>query len=673
MSEKTGSPPMVGGDALPVARYRQEILDAVSRSAVVVITAETGAGKSTQVPQYLAQAGYRVICTQPRRLAARALAQRVASEMRTRVGERVGFRTAEERADSYATDVLFVTDGLQLVRELAGQGGTGRKTVLVLDEVHEWNLNMEVLVAWVRSRLEKGDDLKVVLMSATLDAEKLAAFYGENTPVIKVPGRMFPVERRVAPARSLVSEAVALAKAGRNVLVFQPGKKEIAECVSSLEASLGTAAVVLPLHGQLEPEEQQRCFAAAPAGKVKVVVATNVAQTSVTIPDIDAVVDSGIERRTELRDGIEGLYLGAISRADCEQRAGRAGRCKAGQYVLASEKGLEDRSVFPTAEVLRSRLDQMVLRLAVQGFDATALEFFHQPDRSTLAEAKRALIALGAMTSDGNVTKTGRRMARFAVSCEFARMLIEAERLGVVDQVATIAACLEAGEIRAKGDEWRSLTQEKSSDLLAVLDVFNAARSMKGNGKSKGDMLRDAGIFAKDFFRADEIRRKLLDSVRGEVRGEAKRFGSREDERKAILRACVAGLVDHLYHRTYDGYRNGSQTDRQLARESVVAGSPEWLVGLPKDIEIMTRKGRMTLHLVSMATAVDPAILSEVAPQLSEQKSGLSPRYEAEKDMVTSVTEMYFNGQKVREERVEDLAHPEASQLFAAYLAAEML
>jgi len=316
----------------------------------------------------------------------------------------------------------------------------------------------------------------------------------------------------------------------------------------------------------------------------------------------------------------------------------------------------------------------MVLRLAVQGFDATALEFFHQPDRATLTEAKRALIALGAMSSDGNVTKIGRRMARFSVSCEFARMLIEAERLGVVEQVATVAACLEAGEIRAKGNEWRSLTQERTSDLLAVLDVFNAARNMKGNGRSKGDMLRDAGVFAKDFFRATEIRGKLLDAVRGEVRGEAKRFGSREDERKAIVRACVAGLVDHLYHRTSYGYRNGTSTDRELARESVVAGSPEWLVGLPKDIEIMNRKGRkVTLHLVSMATAVDPVILTEVAPQLSETKRGLSPRYEAEKDLVTSVTQTFFNGTMVHEERVEDLEHPQASQLFAEYLAAEML
>ncbi len=435
-------------EKLPVIGYEDSILATVKESAVTIITAETGAGKSTQVPQFLANAGYRVIVTQPRRLAARALAQRVAQEMKTRLGDRVGFRTAEDRSDSAATEVLFVTDGLQLVRELAGQGGTGRKTVLVLDEVHEWNLNIEVLIAWAKSRIT-GDDLKVVLMSATLDADRLA-FYYTGAPVISVPGRLFPVEKKSAAARDLVVEAVSLARQGRNVLVFQPGKREIADTVGQIERELGEKALVLPLHGELEPAEQQRCFASPPTGKVKVIVSTNVAQTSVTIADIDAVVDSGIERRVELVDGIEGLYLKPISQADCSQRAGRAGRTKAGVYVLCSETSMTDRQPFPTAEILRSRLDQMVLRLAVQGFDATALDFFHQPDRETLAEARRALIALGAMNRDGSVTKIGRRMARFSVSCEFARMLIEAERLGVVEQVATIAACLEAGDIRGR-------------------------------------------------------------------------------------------------------------------------------------------------------------------------------------------------------------------------------
>ena len=660
---------------LPVTGFRDEILETVAVSAVTIITAETGAGKSTQVPQMLASAGYRVIVTQPRRLAARSLAQQVANEMETRLGDRVGFRTAEERADSAATEVLFVTDGLQLVRELAGKGGTGHKTVLVLDEVHEWNLNVEVLVAWVKSRVSSGDDLRCVLMSATLEADRLAAFYGESVPVISVPGRLYPVEKRSAGSNDLVSEVVSLAKEGRHVLVFQPGKREIAETIGKIERELGGKALVLPLHGALSPEEQQRCFAPPPAGKVKVVVSTNVAQTSVTIPDVDAVVDSGIERRIELADGIEGLYLKPISQADCAQRAGRAGRTKPGVYVLCSETSMADRPSFPTAEVLRSRLDQMVLRLAVQGFDATALEFFHQPDKTVLADAKRSLLALGAMNAKGEVTKIGRRMARLTVSVQFARMLVEAERHGVVEQVATVAACLEAGDIRGREGQWRSLTQEPKSDLLAILDVFNAAKMMKGRqGQSKVEALREAGIFTKDFFRADELRRKLLDATRSEVRSDSKKFASKEEERQAILKACVAGLVDHLYRSQCGRYRNGSPTERELARESVVRGGPEWLVGLPKDIEVKARRGgTFMLRLVTMATAVDPTWLADVAPQLVEKKIGLRPFFDQTKDSVVSTTETYFNGQKIKEETVADPEHTEAANIFCAWLASQMV
>ncbi|MBI2551443.1 ATP-dependent RNA helicase [Candidatus Uhrbacteria bacterium] len=656
---------------LPVLLYGEEIVRMVLNHRALLITAATGAGKSTQVPQLLARAGYRVIVTQPRRLAARTLAQRVAQEMKSRLGAVVGFHTAEERVASAATDVLFCTDGLQLVRELSGAGQTGGKTVLVLDEVHEWNLNMEVLIAWTKSRIAAGDDLRVVIMSATLDAERLAAYFG-GVPVIDVPGRLFPVERSSASSRDLVATAVRLGREGRNVLVFQPGKKEIEDTVSSISKELGSSALVLPLHGQLEPHEQQLCFDPPPSGKVKVVVSTNVAQTSVTISDIDAVVDSGVERRIELVDGIEGLYLKPISRADCEQRAGRAGRCKPGVYVLCSDTHLSERPEFPRAEILRSRLDQMVLRLAVQGFDATTLEFFHQPDAATLAAAKKSLIALGAMSSDGQVTKIGRKMAKLPVSVQYARMLIEAERLGVVESVATIAACLEAGEIRARDGSWKQLTMESKSDLLAILDVFNAGKAVKGGGgASKVDVLREQGIFTKDFFRAGEIRGKLLDAVRGSVRSESKRFASKDEERKAILLACVSGMVDHLYSNQGGGeYRNGSAGTRQLARETVVTGRPDWLVGLPFDISGKGARGRsFTLHLVGSASAVDPSMLLEVAPQLGEVKTGLSPRFDAQKDVVVSTTQTYFNGQKIKEEMVADGENPEAAKVFARWLA----
>jgi len=638
---------------LPVEAYRREIVKAVRDNAVVVITAETGAGKSTQVPRYLLDEGYDLVITQPRRLAARSVAARVAEEMGVKLGGLVGFRTAIEREDSPETRCLFCTDGLALVCELLGQN----KGILVLDEVHEWNENMEVLVAWAKSRIEAGDDFKVVLMSATLESEKLAAFF-KGAPVISVPGRLFPVEEQ-NPGRSVEDDAAKLLKAGRNVLVFQPGKQEISATVAALEA-MQLGAEILPLHGQLSPEEQKRCFCSY--GRPKCVVSTNVAQTSVTIPDIDAVVDSGMERRIELVDGVEGLYLKPISRADAKQRRGRAGRTKEGFYI--DHCGASVRPDFPVAEILRKRLDQTVLRLAIAGFDMEALEFFHQPAKSDIHDARRTLVGLGCMTAAGEVTKIGKLVNRLPVSVQYARMLVEADRLKVVDDVLTVAAIMEMGGItvpppsRNKPDrpDWRRLVPgERESDVMGQLAVWSQAESM-----TKDEMFH-GGVSARDFFRAKEVRKHLADALKRHFR-----FGS-SGRREDILKAVCAGMVDHLYGQSYDGYRNGDDVERQLGSASLVGGA-KWLVGKPFDLEIKTRRGSMTLRLIELANKVDPSWLVEVAPHLAEDKTGLRPAYSAEKDVVTSVTETFFNGQLVREETVADGEHSDAAEVFARWL-----
>lgn len=653
---------------LPIHDFREEIMAAIRSNPVVVITAETGAGKSTQVPQYLLEAGYNLVVTQPRRLAARTVAQRVAEECGEELGGVVGFRTAYERQDSGATRCLFCTDGLALVRELMGAGTHG---VLVLDEVHEWNMNLEVLVAWAKLQLSQNTNFKVVLMSATLEAEKLASYFG-GAPVIAVPGRLYPVEEQEPSAR-LVDDVATLLRARRNVLVFQPGKAQIADTIRDLEVMPGLNAELLPLHGELTAEEQQKAF--RHYGRPKCVVSTNVAQTSVTIDDIDAVVDSGTERRVELVDGVEGLYLKAVSLADSHQRKGRAGRTKPGIYI--DHCGATDRPEFPKAEILRVRLDQTVLRLAEAGFDAEVLEFFHQPDKTEIYEAKRALKALGCMDEVGRVTPIGRRVAKMPISVKFARMVVEAERLGVVDDVIDVAAILEQGQITARkvrvgtGSNaydidatsiWRQsfCPSEESSDIMAQLTVFHQAADMTNEDRRK------SGVFVKAYHQAREKRRHLADSLKGKVR-EFRSSGKRED----ILRAVAAGMVDHLYRYDYGLYRNGDDTPRQLARESVVRNG-EWLVALPFDLEITTRHGKMTLRLIRMVTKVDPMWLAEVAPQLVRQESGFNPTFDSQKDSVVSTTRTFFGGQMVKEGLVETPNHPEASRVFATWIADQM-
>lgn len=643
---------------LPILAFRDQIVNAVRNNPVVVITAETGAGKSTQVPQYLLDEGYDLVITQPRRLAARTVAERVAEEIGEDIGGLVGYRTAVDRRDSPATRCLFCTDGLALVRELMGQN----KGVLVLDEVHEWNENMEVLVAWAKRQVEAGADFKVVLMSATLEAEKLAVFFN-GAPVISVPGRLFSVEVKQPSAR-LIDDVATLVAQGRNVLVFQPGKQEIEDTCAALK-QMQVSAEILPLHGQLTSEEQSRCF--KHYGRPKVVVSTNVAQTSVTIDDIDAVVDSGMERRIELVDGVEGLYLKPISYADSTQRKGRAGRTKPGIYI--DHCGASNRPDFPVAEIMRKRLDQTVLRLAIAGFDMEKLAFFHQPNVSDIHDARRTLVGLGCMTADGGVTKIGKLVNRLPVSVQYARMLVEADRLGVVDDILTVAAIMEMGGVtvpppsRNQPDrpDWRRMVpSESESDVMGQLAVWQMGESM-----SKDEM-REKGISLRTYFRAKEIRRHLEQAVK-----QFFQFGS-TGRREDILKAVCAGMVDHLYKGSYGSYRNGEGLDRELGTASLVRGA-EWLVGKPFDLQIKTRRGEMTLKLIELASKVNPMWLTEIAPQLVEQKSGLSPRYDAQKDSVVSTTQVYFNGQMVKEEAVADGQHPEAATVFADWLAGQIL
>lgn len=643
---------------MPIFPYKDEILEKIRKNPVVIITAETGSGKTTQVPQYLLDEGYNIVVTQPRRLAARTVAQRVAAEYGSEFGDVVGFRTAYERQDSPSTRCLFATDGLAMIRELMG---TDQHNVLVLDEVHEWNLNMEVLVAWAKRKVISGADFKVVIMSATMESEKLSEYFG-SAPVIEAPGRLFPIEERKA-GDDMAKDVVKLLREGRNVLVFQPGKAEIVDMVSKLKSVSGLTAEILPLHGELTPEEQDACFRSHDLPKC--VVATNVAQTSVTIPDIDAVVDSGTERRVELVDGVEGLYLKPVSIADARQRKGRAGRTHDGVYINHCDT--RNRLEFPKAEILRVRLDQTVLRLAEVGIDVEDLEFFHQPDKREIHEAKRALKALGCMDENGDVTKIGHKVAKLPISVKYGRMVIEAEKRGVVDDVITIAALLEQGEITSRKIDgmlgkniWSQLCPgEKESDVLAQLAVYEAAERMK-----KEEMAKN-GVFVRAYYQAKEKRRHLADSLRRKIK-----FGS-SGNWEDIIKCICAGMVDHLCRHNGGDYRNGDGQDRQLSENSIVEDA-EWLVGLPFDLEIKTRRGGMTLRLVTMATKVEPEWLAEVAPQLVKVEDGIDPAYVPECDSCYSTIRTFFQDQKIGEERVVTPEHPEASEVFVDWLAGKM-
>jgi HrpA-like RNA helicase len=574
------------------------------------------------------------------------------------LGQTVGYRTAVDRQDSHETKALFCTDGLALIRELMGQNTVD---VLLMDEVHEWNENVEVLLAWAKQQLDQGGNFKLVLMSATLESEKLSEFF-DGAPVIDVPGRLYPVEERQPNGEIPEDDVAALVREGRNILMFQSGKAEIEASLQKLQ-NMELNAKLLPLHGQLDKADQQKCF--QHYDRPKVVIATNVAQTSVTIDDIDAVVDTGEERRREVVNGVEGLYLRPISLADTKQRKGRAGRTRAGVYIDWCSADPENRPEFPVAEILRKRLDQTVLRLAQADFDMEAMEFFHQPDVEDIRKAKSALRSLGCLTEAGEVTEIGRQVNRFPVSVRYARMIVEAAHRGVLDDMLSIAAILEVDGItiptpsKNKPDrpDWRKLVDESESDLFAQLQVWKQAEQM-----SKEEA-KESGISLKDLGRARQIRKNLAKSVRREF------SLSSSGDRKAILKAICAGMVAHLYQYRYVGYQNSESATREIGSSSVVTGTPQWVVGQPFDLQIKTKRGQSTLHLIEMVTQVTPDLLMEVAPQFAGEEVGLNPRYFAKEDCVYSQTRRFFKGQMVEERWDVCSRREEATQAFARWLA----
>lgn len=604
---------------LPIFDFHQAIIDAVDVNQVTILTAETGAGKSTQVPQYLAEHGYsKIIVTQPRILAARNLSNRVREEWATRTGKDsdnvIGYRTAHERDDSPDTKILYCTDGLQLVREITG-AGTRDKQVLILDEVHEWNENMEVLIAWAKKRCEEEPRFKVVIMSATIETGSLAEYF-ETNAVINVPGRLYDVTW--SRGQDVLNEIFTRLGSKSNILVFLPGKAEIQATADAIKVKAEDAGVpVIPLHSQLEATAQQQAFASYPNGKI--ILATNIAQTSVTIDDIDVVIDSGLERRSEVRDGVEGLFIAQTSQADCLQRAGRAGRTKPGEYVLAQYDVLpcldfEERPEYGTPEILRKHIDRLALRLANVGIDIETLDFYHDPSHKAIVRAKRTLVSLGALTKNGDVTGIGRQMEQFPVASSYARMLVESEKYEKSTQakLAAIIGIQEVGGIIKGGTRytgWRKYTKQTKSDLLAQYDILLELPNILP------DEYEDLGIISKNVIKAQEVMERLNSDL---GLADLPLTPVTQDEQSALMRCIVAGQTHQLWIINNNGEAEHLITrKRRELSSSTVVRYPSIFTGTPFDLQIPTYKGDLeTLNLVQGITAVDTDWLLELAPDL---------------------------------------------------------
>ncbi|WP_267126438.1 ATP-dependent RNA helicase HrpA, partial [Xanthomonas sacchari] len=501
---------------LPIAREAERIVALIREHQVVVIAGETGSGKTTQLPKLCLAAGRgaagMIGCTQPRRIAARAVASRVAEELRTPVGETVGFQVRFNDRVGEQTRIKFMTDGILLAEIASDRWLSGYDTIIV-DEAHERSLNIDFLLGYLKQLLRKRPDLKVIVTSATIDTARFAAHF-DDAPVISVEGRTYPVEVRYRPLEEAGGEE-ADAESGDNagdrtvnqaivaaideitrldprgdVLVFLPGEREIRDAHHALERRKYRETEVLPLYARLSNADQDRVF--NPGPKRRLVLATNVAETSLTVPRIRYVVDPGYARvkRYSPRQKLDRLHIEPISQASANQRKGRCGRIAEGIcYRLYAEADFTARPEFTDPEIRRSSLAGVILRMLQLGLGRIEdFPFLEPPDERAVADGWQQLVELGAVGEPDRhglrkLTEIGRKMARLPVDVKLARMLVAAQQHGCLRPMLVIAAFLGIQDPRERPPEAREAADnahakfaDARSEFVGILRLWDGYR-----------------------------------------------------------------------------------------------------------------------------------------------------------------------------------------------------
>ncbi|HYT46906.1 MAG TPA: ATP-dependent RNA helicase HrpA, partial [Burkholderiales bacterium] len=483
--------------ALPISARREEIRAAIEAHPVVIVCGETGSGKTTQLPKILLEMGRgaagRIGHTQPRRIAARSVAARIAEELGPRLAPLVGYKVRFDDALRPEAVIKLMTDGI-LLAETQGDRELRQYGSIILDEAHERSLNIDFLIGYLQKLVKARSDLKLVITSATIDAERFSRHF-EGAPVIEVSGRLYPVEVRHRPVsgdaedttreeeeQALADAVEELCREGPgDVLVFLPGEREIRDAAETLRKKALRNLEILPLYSRLSAAEQDRVF--KPAGARRVVLATNVAETSLTVPRVRYVVDTGYARikRYSYRNKVEMLRVEPISRAAAQQRAGRCGRVANGVCVrLYSEEDFARRPAFTDPELLRSSLAAVILRAKSLGLGSVEeFPFLDPPGPRAIADGYALLAELGAVDDKNELTETGKELARLPLDPRLARMLVAARTEGSLEQLLVIAAALSVQDPRqrpmeraAAADERHARFADERSDFLALLKLW---------------------------------------------------------------------------------------------------------------------------------------------------------------------------------------------------------
>lgn len=630
---------------LPVSERRDDIVAALRDHQVVVIAGETGSGKTTQVPKMLLEAlgasdaMPRIAHTQPRRIAARAVAERLAEELDTALGEAVGYRVRFTDRTRKDTAITVMTDGV-LLASIRRDRYLRQYDAIIIDEAHERSLNIDFLLGYLAWLLPHRPDLRVVITSATLDTQRFSAHFG-GAPVIEVSGRTYPVEVRYRDPVDIdevdaVCEAVEelLIDTEGDVLVFLTGEREIRDARDALEDRLGPGIEIVPLYGRLSADEQHRVF--APHDSRRVVLSTNVAETSLTVPGIRSVVDAGHVRisRFSTRLKVQRLPIEPVSQASAAQRAGRCGRLGPGVCIrLYSEQDLLARPAYTDPEILRTNLASVLLQMATLGLGEVAeFPFLEPPDRRAVAAGIAILEEVGALRPGSaseplarRVTEIGRRLARLPVDPRLGRMIVQAEREGCVDDVIVIAAGLAIRDPRERPEDQASAADaaharfiDPTSDLLTMLTLWDYLEASQASQSST----RFRAQCRREFIHYLRVRewQDLVGQLRSSLRLDTARGASTRDG-DAIHRSVLSGLLSHIGMLAPDEDAKGSRTPPYRgARDSRFAiwpGSvlakarPDWIVAAE-----LVETGRMWGRMVAR---IDPSWIEPLAGPLAQR------------------------------------------------------
>ena len=672
--------------SLPIYDVADQIVEGLAANGRVVLSAPTGSGKSTQVPQILidrAQVEGEVVVLQPRRLAARLLAKRVASERGCILGGEVGYQIRFENVVGPETRIRFVTEAI-LLRQILEDPQLKGVGVVVFDEFHERHLTSDLSIACALQSVQTvRPDLKIVVMSATLDIDTLES-YLKPCARIEASGRMYTVtthytgaalnrdaapvwERAAAAFRTAVRDGLS-----GDALVFMPGAYEIRKTIEAIESLPESKAYeVLPLHGELPPEAQDRAVSGGSGPKV--IVSTNVAETSITIEGVRLVIDGGLARiaRYDARRGINSILIEPISRASAEQRAGRAGRTGSGTCLrLWSEAEHVARPERDVAEVRRIDLSETLLLLAAAGIsNPENFAWFETPEESALCRAHDLLHDLGALNPAGAITPIGKKMARFPLHPRYARMLIEADTRGVLPEMALIAALSQrrslyraAREDRVRKEQLRQIEDhaDERSDFFVHLRAWELARAVKFNPQ----VCARLGIHGVSARQAGETARQLLKLAQRQ--GLDTREAALPDEAERICLCLLSGFSDHLAKRNDRGTRRCKMVhgrSGELRRESVVDSE----LFVAAEIEERDLRGEVTV-LLGMATAVDFVWLEELFPDDFEE--GTFTVYDTSLRRVVCRTERRFRELVLESTDKGEPDYDKAAELLAAEVVA---